>query len=86
VVGSKWIFKIKHAANGSVDKLKAHFVAKGFSQKEGIDFSETFAPMARYSSTRVVISIATELGWPIHQMDVKTTFLNGVIEEEIYIE
>jgi hypothetical protein len=55
-------------------------------RKEGIDFSETFAPVARYSSIRAVISIAAELGWQIHQMDVKTTFLNGVIEEEIYIE
>jgi hypothetical protein len=61
-------------------------VAKGFSQKEGIDFSETFAPMARYSSIRAMISIATELGWQIHQMDVKTMLLNGVREEEIYIE
>jgi hypothetical protein len=69
-----------------VDKFKACFVAKGFSQKEGIDFSETFALMARYSSIRAVISIAAELGWQIHQMDVKTTFLDGVIEEEIYIE
>jgi hypothetical protein len=86
VVGSRWIYKIKHVVDGSVDKFKARFVAKGFSQKEGIDFSETFAPMARYSSIRAVISIAAELGWQIHQMDVKTTFLNGVIEEEIYIE
>jgi hypothetical protein len=86
VIGSKWIYRIKHTANGSVDKFKARFVAKGFSQKEGIDFSETFAPVARYSSIRAVISIATELAWQIHQMDVKTLFLNGVIEEEIYIE
>jgi hypothetical protein len=86
VVGFRWIYKIKHAADGSVDKFKARFVAKGFSQKEGIDFSETFAPVARYSSIRAVISIAAELGWQIHQMDVKTMFLNGVIDEEIYIE
>jgi hypothetical protein len=86
VVGSRWIYKIKHATDRSVDKFKALFVAKGFSQKEGIDFDETFAPMARYSSIRAVISIATELGWQIHQMDVKIAFLNGVIEEEIYIE
>jgi hypothetical protein len=81
VIGSRWIYRIKHVADGSVDKFKARFVAKGFSQKEGIDFSETFAPVARYSSIRAVISIAAELGWEIHQMDVKTTFLNGVIEE-----
>jgi hypothetical protein len=86
VVGSRWIYKIKHVADGSVDKFKARFVAKGFSQKEGIDFSETFALVARYSSIRAVISIVAELGWQIHRMDVKTTFLNGVIEEDIYIE
>jgi len=62
VVGSRWIYKIKHAVDGSVDKFKACFVAKGFSQKEGIDFSETFAPVVRYSSIKVVISIAAELG------------------------
>jgi hypothetical protein len=61
-------------------------VAKGFSQREGVDYEETFAPVARYTSIQVVISIASVLGWRIHQMDVKTTFLNGVIEEEVYIE
>jgi hypothetical protein len=79
VVGSRWIYKIKHAADGSVDKFKICFVPKGFSQREGIDFSETFALVARYSSIRAVISIAAELGWKIHLIDVKATFLNGVI-------
>jgi hypothetical protein len=86
VIGSRWIYKIKHVADGSVEKFKARFVAKGFSQKEGIDYDETFAPVARYTSIRAVISIAAEMGWKIHQMDVKTTFLNGIIEEEVYIE
>jgi hypothetical protein len=86
VVGSRWIYKIKHVADGSIEKFKARFVAKGFSQKEGVDYDETFAPVARYTSIRVVISLAAEMGWQIHQMDVKTTFLNGVIEEEVYIE
>jgi hypothetical protein len=66
MVGSRWIYKIKHETDGSVDKFKARFVAKDFSQKEGIDFSETFEPMARYSSIMAMISIATELGWQIH--------------------
>jgi len=61
-------------------------VAKGFSQKEGIDYDETFAPVVRYTSIRAVILIATEMGWKIHQMDVKTTFLNDIIGEEVYIE
>jgi hypothetical protein len=57
-----------------VKKFKAWFMAKGFSQKEGIDYDETFTPVARYTSIRVVISIATKMGWKIHQMDVKTAF------------
>jgi hypothetical protein len=61
-------------------------MARGFSQKEGVDYEETFAPVARYTSIRDVISLASFMGWRIHQMDVKTPFLNGVIEEEVYIE
>jgi hypothetical protein len=86
VVTSKWIYKIKHATDGSVEKYKARFVARGFSQVEGIDYEETFAPVARYISIRTIISLATSMGWRLHQMDVKTTFLNGEIEEEVYIE
>ena len=86
VVSSKWIYKIKYAANGSIEKFKARFVAWGFSQQEGVDYEETFAPVAKHTCIRVVLSIALEMGWRIHQMDVKTTFLNGAIEEEVHIE
>jgi hypothetical protein len=86
VVTSRWLYKLKHAADGSVEKYKARFVALGFSQVEGVDYDETFAPAAKYTSTRAVISIAAEMGWKIHQMDVKTAFPNGFIEEEVYIE
>jgi hypothetical protein len=86
VVTSKWIYKIKHAADGSVEKYKARFVAKGFSQVEGIDYEETFAPVSRYTSIRTIISLVASMSWRLHQMDVKTTFLNGDIEEEVYIE
>ena len=85
VVTSKWIYKIEHAANGS-KKYKARFVAHGFSQKEGIDYEENFAPVATYTSIRSVLYLATVMKWKIHQMDVKTTFMNGVVEEEVYIE
>ena len=83
VVRSRWIYKVKH---GTVEKYKARFMEKGFSQKEGIDYEETFAPVAMYSSILTIISRAAEMGWRVHQMDVKTAFLNGVIEEEVYIE
>jgi hypothetical protein len=86
VVSSKWLFKIKHAADGSIEKYKARFVAHGFSQKEGIDYEETFAPVARYTLIRTIIALAAKMKWKLHQMDVKTNFLNGVIEEEVYIE
>jgi hypothetical protein len=86
VVSSKWLFKIKHAADESIEKYNAIFVARGFSQKEGIDYEETLAPMARYTSIRTIIALAAKKKWKLHQMDLKTSFLNGVIEEEVYIE
>jgi hypothetical protein len=86
VVTSKWIYKIKHAPDGSVEKYKARFVARGFSQVEGIDYEETFSLVARYTSICTIISLSTSMGWRLHHMDEKTTFLNGEIEEEVYIE
>jgi hypothetical protein len=85
VVSSKWIYKTKHSANGNVEKYKARFVARGFSQKEGIDY-ETFALVARYTSIRAILAIVAMMKWKVHQMDVKTTFLNGVVKEEVYVE
>jgi hypothetical protein len=86
VVNSKWIYKIKHVADGSIDKHMARFVARGFSQKEAVDYEETFALVARYTSIRTIISIATQMWWRIHQMDVKDAFLNENIENEVYLE
>ena len=86
VVYSKWIYKIKHTADGSIEKYKARFVARGFSQKEGIDYEETFAPIARYTSIRTIVELATKMKRKLKLMDVKTTFLIGVIEEGVYIE
>jgi len=86
VVGSRWIYNIKYAVVGSVEKYKARFLTKGYVQKEGIEYEETFAPVASYTSIRTVISLAAQMGSEIHQMDVKTTFLNGVVEEDVYIE
>ena len=86
VATSKWIYKVKFVADGNIEKHKAHFVARGFSQVEGIDYDKTFAPVARYTSIRTIMAIATEMGLRIHQMDVKTAFLNGILEEEVYIE
>jgi hypothetical protein len=86
VVSSKRIFKIKHVVDGSIEKYKARFVAHGFSQKEGIDYEDTFDHVARYTSIRTIIALAAKMKWKLHQMEVKIVFLNGVIEEEVYIE
>jgi hypothetical protein len=86
VVSSKWIYKIKHSADGRIEKYKARFVARGFSQTEGVDYDETFAPVARYSTIRSILALSAMMGWKLHQMDVKTAFLNGKIEEEVYIQ
>lgn len=85
-VSSKWLFKITHVVDGSIEKYKARFVARAFSEKEGIDYEETFALVARYTSIGTIIAIAAAKCWKLHQMDVKTAFLNGVIEDEVYIE
>ena len=69
-----------------MEKHKARFVAHGFLQVEGIDYDETFAPIARYSSIISILALSAQMGGKIHQMDVETTFLNGMIEEEVYIE
>jgi hypothetical protein len=86
VVTSKWVYKIKHAADRSMDKYKEIFVARRFSWKEGEYYDETFTLVARYTSIRAIISLVTSMGWKLHQMDVKKDFLNGAIEEEVYIE
>ena len=85
-MNSKWMYKIKHAADGSIEKYKARFMARGFSRKEGINYEETFAPETRYTSIISVLALAAVMKWKICQMDVKTTFLNGVVEEEVYVE
>eukprot|EP00253_Pinus_taeda_P033051 PITA_33051 len=82
VVSSRWLYKVKQAADGSVEKHKARFDSRGFSQVEGIDYDETFAPVVRYSSIRSMLTLSAQMGWKIHQMDMKTSFLNGKIEEE----
>jgi hypothetical protein len=66
VVTSKWIYKIKHTTDGSIEKHKASFVARGFSRVEGIDYEETFAPVARYTSIRMIIALTESMGWKLH--------------------
>ena len=81
-LGSKWVFKIKRNANSSIAQYKAHLVMKGYEQHEGIDYDKTFAPVAKFSTIRLLLSIAAIDDMEIWQMDVITAFLNGELPEE----
>ncbi|KAD3640743.1 hypothetical protein E3N88_29966 [Mikania micrantha] len=85
-LGCKWIFKRKMKVDGSIDKFKARLVIQGFRQNEGIDFFDTYAPVARISTIRLLIALASIHKLLIHQMDVKTAFLNGELDEEVYMK
>ncbi|GKV36358.1 hypothetical protein SLEP1_g44499 [Rubroshorea leprosula] len=85
-IGVKWVYRVKYKADGSVQKYKARLVAKGYVQKHGIDFLETFSPVARFETVRLVIALAAQMKWKIFQFDVKSAFLNGWLEEDVYVE
>eukprot|EP00253_Pinus_taeda_P021754 PITA_21754 len=84
-IGCKWVYKNKYKADGSLDKHKARLVAKGFAQKEGVDYEETFAPTAKWATIRTLFALAAQNGWKVHQMDVKTAFLNGDLKENVFM-
>jgi hypothetical protein len=84
-IGYKWVFKKKLRPDGTIEKYKARLVAKGFTQKKDEDFFDTYSPIARLTTIRVLLSLAPSHGLLVHQMDVKTVFLNGELEEEIYM-
>ena len=86
VMKSKWVFRIKFNADGSVEKYKAIIVAKGFSQVEGEDYDQTFSPTARFESICQLVAMGASRGLHMHQMDVTTTFLYAPLEEEVYME
>ena len=84
-IGCKWIFKTKRDSKGKVERYKARLVAKGYTQKEGIDYKETFSPVSSKDSFRTIMALVVHFDLELHQMDVKTTFLNGDIDETIYM-
>jgi hypothetical protein len=84
-IGTKWVWKNKKGEKGEVVRNKSRLVAQGYSQKEGIDYEETFAPVACLEAIRILLAFSVVKGFKLHQMDVKSAFLNGVLEEEVYV-
>ncbi|KAL2517285.1 Integrase catalytic domain-containing protein [Abeliophyllum distichum] len=86
VIGTKWIIKNKSDEHGNIVRNKARLVVQGYTQLEGVDFDETFAPVARLESIRLLLSVACQMKFKLHQMDVKSAFLNGILNEKVYVE
>ena len=85
VVGCRWVFTIKYNPDGKIDKYKARIVAKGYHQQQGVDYTDTFSPVIKSTTIRIILGLAVNCDWPVRQIDVNTAFLQGHLKEEVFM-
>jgi len=86
IIGCKWVYSVKLNPDGSLARLKARLIAKSYSQVYGLDYVDTFFPVVKMTSVRINVSLAVTYHWPLHQLDMNNSFLNGILDEEVYME
>jgi hypothetical protein len=86
LIDCKWVYRVKHKADDSIDLYKARLVAKGFKQRHGIDYDDTFSPVVKPATIRMILSLVVSRGWVLRQLDVQNMFLHDILEEEVYMK